>query len=70
MKHFLRTEVNSNILGSKEKDVTYIALSKVTSIGSDGDGGSIIIYGANNSEIRVPELSPDNIMSDCIVKTE
>ena len=64
---FLRIETNSNILGSKEKDVTYIALSQITSVGSDGNGGSVIVYGAGNSQAQAPEVSPDSLLSDCIV---
>tara|TARA_B100000700_G_scaffold326373_1_gene437730 strand:- start:3091 stop:3306 length:216 start_codon:yes stop_codon:yes gene_type:complete len=64
---FLRIETNSNILGSKEKDVTYIALSQITSVGSDGNGGSVIVYGAGNSQTQAPEVSPDSLLSDCIV---
>ena len=66
MEAFLRLETSSNILGSTDQNVTFIALSKVTSIRSDSTGGSIVMYGSNN-ELSVPELSPDSIMSDCIV---
>jgi len=65
MELFLRLETHSNILGSKDKNVTYIALSRIISVRSDSDGGSIIMYGPSQ-EISVPDLSPDQVMADCL----
>lgn len=65
MELFLRLETHSNILGSKDKNVTYIALSRIISVRSDSDGGSIIMYGPSQ-EISVPDLSPDRVMADCL----
>jgi len=64
MKLFLRIETRSNILGSKEKNVTYIATSEVKTIRSDSNGGTIVSYGVNQ-EITVPELTPDELMTSC-----
>ena len=65
MKAFLRLETNSNILGSTDKNVTFISISEITSIRSDSNGGSIVLYGTNN-EISVPDLSPDHLMTKCV----
>jgi hypothetical protein len=65
MELFLRLETHSNILGSKDKNVTYIAVSQITSVRSDSDGGSIIMYGPSQ-EITVPDLSPDHLMTNCV----
>ena len=65
MEFFLRIETHSNILGSKDKDVTFISISQIISVRSDSDGGSIVVY-SSGQEIAVPELSPDHLMSNCI----
>ena len=65
MELFLRIETHSNILGSKDKNVTYIAVSQIISVRSDSNGGSIVMYN-NTQEIGVPELSPDHLMANCI----
>jgi len=65
MELFLRIETHSNILGSKDKDVTFVSVSQITSVRSDSNGGSIVMY-SNAQEITVPELSPDHLMSNCI----
>ncbi len=65
MELFLRIETHSNILGSKDKDVTFVSVSQITSVRSDSNGGSIVMY-SNAQEIVVPELSPDHLMSNCI----
>ena len=65
MEAFLRLETNSNILGSTDLNVTFIAVSEITSIRSDSNGGSIVLYSTNN-EISVPEVSPDHLMSNCM----
>jgi hypothetical protein len=70
MNLFLRIETSSNILGSKDKDVIYIAVSQITSIGTDGNGGTVVLYGANNSETRVPDASPDSLISNSVVSIE
>ena len=65
MEFFLRIETHSNILGSKDKNVTFISLSKITTIRSDSSGGSIVMYG-NDRELMVPDLSPDLLIANCI----
>jgi len=65
MELFLRIETHSNILGSKDKNVTFISVSQIISVRSDSNGGSIVMY-SNAQEIAVPELSPDHLMSSCI----
>jgi hypothetical protein len=65
MELFLRIETHSNILGSKDKNVTYIAVSQITSVRSDSNGGSVVMYGPSQ-EINVPDLNPDHLMTNCI----
>lgn len=65
MELFLRIETHSNILGSKDKNVTFISVSQIISVRSDSNGGSVVMY-SNNQEIVIPELSPDYLMSNCI----
>ena len=65
MELFLRIETHSNILGSKDKNVTYIAISQITSVRSDSDGGSVVMYGSSQ-EVNVPDLNPDHLMTNCI----
>tara|TARA_Y100001938_G_C7865313_1_gene317617 strand:- start:162 stop:416 length:255 start_codon:yes stop_codon:yes gene_type:complete len=60
---FLRIEAHSNILGSTEKNVTYIALSQITSVSSNSNGGSTVVFGTNQ-EVTVPELSPDELLQN------
>ena len=62
---FLRIESHSNILGSTDKVVTYIALSQITSVRSNSNGGSTVMFGANQ-EVTVPDRTPDELLSDCI----
>ena len=66
MELFLRIETSSNILGSSDTNITYIALTEVTSVSTDYNGGSTVYYG-DNSEINVPGVSPDSLMQSCIV---
>jgi hypothetical protein len=65
MELFLRLETHSNILGSKDKNVTYIAVSRITSVRSNSDGGSIVMYDPSQ-ETNVPDLSPDHLITNCI----
>ena len=65
MELFLRIETQSNILGSKDKDVTYISVSQITSVRSNSNGGTVVSYGSSQ-EINVPDLSPDDLMTNCI----
>ena len=65
MELFLRLETHSNILGSKDKNVTYISLSQITSVRSDSEGGSIVMYGSSY-EVNIPDVSPDHLMANCI----
>jgi hypothetical protein len=65
MELFLRIETHSNILGSKDKNVTYIAVSQITSVRSDSNGGSVVMYGPSQ-EISIPDLNPDHLMTNCI----
>ena len=65
MELFLRIETHSNILGSKDKDVTYIAVSQITSVRSDSNGGSVVMYGPSQ-EVNIPDLNPDQLMTNCI----
>ena len=65
MELFLRIETHSNILGSKDKNITYIAVSQITSVRSDSNGGTVVMYGPSQ-EISVPDLSPDHLMTNCI----
>lgn len=65
MELFLRVETNSNILGSKDTNVTYIAASQITSVRSNSNGGSLVSYGLN-SELSIPEITPDNLMANCM----
>ena len=65
MELFLRLETHSNILGSKDKNVTYISLSQITSVRSDSEGGSVVMYGSS-FEISIPDVSPDYLMTNCV----
>jgi hypothetical protein len=65
MELFLRIETHSNILGAKDKNVTYIAVSQITSVRSDSNGGTVVVYGPSQ-EISVPDLNPDHLMTNCI----
>ena len=65
MELFLRIETHSNILGSKDKDVTFIAVSQITSVRSDSNGGAVVMYGPSQ-EVNIPDLTPDHLMTNCI----
>jgi len=65
MELFLRIETHSNILGSKDKNITYIAVSQITSVRSDSNGGTVVMYGPSQ-ELSVPDLNPDHLMTNCI----
>ena len=65
MGTFLRIETHSNILGSTDNNVTYIAVAQIVSVRSNSNGGSLVVYG-QGQEINVPELSPDHIMTNCM----
>lgn len=66
MQTFLRVEKSSNILGSKDKIVTYISVAKIVSVESDHNGGSIITY-EGSKEVNVANQAPDSLMRSCIV---
>ena len=66
MELFLRIKTNSNILGSNDMNTTYLALSEVTSIRTDSNGGSIIMYGMGK-EFNVPNIDPDELVNTCVV---
>lgn len=66
MQTFLRVERNSNILGSKDKTVTYISVAKIISVEPDHNGGSIVTY-EGNQELNITDQNPDSLMRSCIV---
>ena len=67
MELFLRVERDSNILGSSEKSITFIAISSITTIEPDFNGGSVIKYGSNK-ELMVDNQTPDSLMNNCIFR--
>tara|TARA_A200000159_G_C7337911_1_gene345854 strand:+ start:6789 stop:7019 length:231 start_codon:yes stop_codon:yes gene_type:complete len=66
MQTFLRLEKSSNILGSKDKIVTYISVAKIVSVESDHNGGSIVTYDGSK-EVNVASQTPDSLMRSCVV---
>ena len=65
MGTFLRLETCSNILGSKDMDVTYISLSQIDQVRSNSSGGSTVVL-SNGECISVTDYPPDFLMENCI----
>lgn len=65
MGTFLRLETHSNILGSKDMDVTYISLSQIDQIRSNSNGGSTVIL-SNGECVSVADSPPDYLLENCI----
>jgi len=67
MSLFLKVETRSRILGSKDNDVVYIAVSDIRKIEeSSGAEGSVVTYG-NNGETAVSEHSVKTLLTTKVV---